>query len=128
MAIAILTIHIHAAFAQQQQQSQETCDILDTIIEGLTTESLNSCTRNALCTVISCTTNITTPASRTVTSEITLFPCETPIAVRNLITDTFGTILNTTTSESQNVTLDSSSLKIELEQTETGICFGVNIL
>ena len=117
---------MYAAFAQHQQQSQETCDALDTMMDA--TKSFHSCIKNAFCTVISCKKNITTPASRTVTSEITLFPCETPIAVRHLATSTFGTILNTTTSESQNVTLDSSSLMIELEQTETGIRFGVNIL
>ena len=117
---------MYAAFAQHQQQSQETCDALDTMMEA--TKSFHSCIKNAFCTVISCTKNITTPVSRTITSEITLLPCETPIAVRHLATSTFGTILNTTTSESQNVTLDSSSLMIELEQTETGIRFGVNIL
>ena len=118
------------------QQSMETCTALDMMITNRDVENIGMCTRNTLCTMITCRRTVTIPISIIVTNEMTILPCETPVAVRAVTTALLSgsspmTFINETITESRDVTPPGiaaalGTISFMLTQTDTGINFGVS--
>lgn len=104
-------------FAFIQQQPDETCRAIDSVIAGRS-PLIGTCDRNPTCTMVACTAD-------TGDNDWTVFPCTSPIVVHLVSTVGFGVNLNVT--ETQMVVLSSTmTARIFLTQIEGGIRFGVS--
>ena len=102
------------------QQSEATCTALDMMLAGRH-PALGTCTRNSLCTMITCVTSLGT------INAITILPCTNPISVRFRVTSNFIMGFDRVFTESGTVaTTATSSDIIMLTQIDGGIRFGVS--
>ena len=105
----------------------ETCNALNTAIEGAGESNRGDCTVDMECLVVTC---IVPEGNDAGNVTVTIFPCEEPILVnyRN-VGGRFALDVNITEDFSQPVGL-GSSFNIVLQQlsNETGIRFGVSAL
>lgn len=133
MIVKLLQIFCIISFQQAycQQQSTETCNALDAITAD---PNVGMCTRNTLCTMVSCGNANVAPVP--ITYAITLLPCEKPTAIRAISTaSVFGppiTVINETITESTNVTITVLTMELGtahliLTRTATGITFGLSL-
>lgn len=114
------------------QQSNETCDALDSLINNRNRGRVTTCRRNDLCTGINCTLS-----GEISTANLTIFPCLSPIHItldgeevqRPASGSVFTSSFSVTTSKTSTHSLsDSETLNIALRQTRNGINFAVSLM
>ena len=101
-----------------QQQSEQTCRALDTMVAGSSNSVLGDCVSNTLCINITCALGV----QRT---SLALLPCTNPVAVHFVTTLGFGS--NSLLTQSAEFNLGSNTIvNIALTQTDDGILLGVS--
>ena len=114
-----------------QQQSNETCAALDTLIANRDVISTGNCTRNNICTAVNCLHNAT---SFVIVIDVIFLPCNDPISVRTrmiLMSDGIDPIiLDETSMGNQDIPFPAphmnNFINITFILTNTGVSFAVS--
>ena len=120
-------MYTHITATALIQQSNETCAALDRLISTRNVENTGSCTRNDLCTVVTC---IYSDTVINISTILTFTPCKNPISVHDFTVTSYGEILiDVTTTENISVEPygfpNGASVNLLLTQTKSGVMFGV---
>ena len=75
--------YFYVCTALTQQQSNETCAALDTLIANRNVNETGNCTRNNICTAVNCIYN--QDPSYSIALDVTFLPCNDPISVHTQI-------------------------------------------
>ena len=119
----------HAGRGSAQQQSQETCDVLD---EWRTTRGeATVCTRNESCTWIQCNTSVDPATNLIDTERVTFDPCTDPPQVNYVYTSSTTVIADVTTNRTVNalelrIGVETNYVTLVLNHNSTGINFEVS--
>ena len=124
--------HIHAAMPEelQPQQTSATCDALDGLIASRNTQLLGSCTKNSLCTTITCTSILSPEPLVVFTNVLTFFPCTTPMSINYLGSANGGTQINLNSVVTESEIIEGADpiqvFNITLDPIDGGVNYGVS--
>ena len=121
--------HMHAYVGLPQQQSPETCSIMD---DWITTKSTDAtvCTGNELCTSIQCNISIDPATNLIDTETVTFDPCTEPPQITYMYTSRTTVIADATINETVTLELrinnEINYATLVLNYDSTGINFEVS--